>query len=164
LQPKKNDWQGFVNHAGPDIAISTDGLWQPLTDHRIKAVMSIAPEGFCLFGERGLATEDRPTMIIAGTDEDIHSYVLEAVNIFDNLGISDKTMIAFVEIGRKMLFSDEEISSMKHFTVAFLDITFKTRKIPQNISLKNLSHISMIVPGEYIIDEQKEPSPAQQHT
>jgi hypothetical protein len=100
--------------------------------------MSIAPEGFCLFGERGLATVDRPTMIIARTDDDIYSYNVEAVNIFKYLGISDKTMISFVEIGHKMLFSDDEISIMKHFAVAFLDITFKTRKIPQNISLKKL--------------------------
>ena len=48
-------WDEFVILAGPAITTSADGLWQPMTDARIKAVMPMAPEGAWLFGERGLA-------------------------------------------------------------------------------------------------------------
>lgn len=55
-------WEEFSALAGPDITVSTDGLWQPMTDDRILAVMPMAPEGAWLFGARGLATVDRPTL------------------------------------------------------------------------------------------------------
>jgi len=59
-QDAKN-WDAFVNFFGPEITQSDDGLWQPLTDDRIKAVMPMAPTVSWYFGERGLAAVDRPT-------------------------------------------------------------------------------------------------------
>jgi len=47
-------WDQFATHAGESITTSDDGLWQPMTDERIRAVMPMAPEGVALFGERGL--------------------------------------------------------------------------------------------------------------
>jgi hypothetical protein len=34
---------------------STDGLWQPITDPRIQAVMPLAAVGYYLFEDKGLA-------------------------------------------------------------------------------------------------------------
>jgi predicted dienelactone hydrolase len=45
-------WEAFVSHAGSEITTSTDGLWQPITDERLLAVMPMAPEGAWLFGSR----------------------------------------------------------------------------------------------------------------
>ena len=46
-----NTWEEFSDHAGIAITTSNDGLWQPMTDERIRAVMPMAGEGWWLFGE-----------------------------------------------------------------------------------------------------------------
>jgi predicted dienelactone hydrolase len=112
-------WEEFTTLAGPVITTSEDRLWQPMTDERIRAVMSMAPEGAWLFGERGLAAVDRPTLIIGATEDELNYYDLEASYIFKHLGTSDKTMISFVGEGHMMVESDEPVSRMKHFATAF---------------------------------------------
>jgi predicted dienelactone hydrolase len=112
-------WESFVANAGPGITESSDGLWQPLTDPRIKAVMPMAPEGAWLFGEKGLGAGDRPTLILAATADEINYYNLESVYIFENLGASDKSMISFVDQDHMMIFGDDEVAKMKHFAVGF---------------------------------------------
>lgn len=112
-------WEEFVTHAGPEITESPDGLWKPLTDDRILAVMPMAPEGAWLFGESGLAAVNRPTLIIAATADDINYYDIEAATIFTQLGTSEKTMISFINQDHMMIFDPEQVSLMKHFAVAF---------------------------------------------
>jgi predicted dienelactone hydrolase len=112
-------WDEFTALAGPAITASEDGLWQPMTDDRILAVMPMAPEGAWLFGERGLAAVDRPTLIISATADDINIYDLEAVYIFEHLGAPDKSMISFVGEDHMMVGSDEPVARMKHFATAF---------------------------------------------
>ena len=112
-------WDEFTALAGPAISTSEDGLWQPMTDDRIRAVMPMAPEGAWLFGERGLAAVDRPTLIIGATKDDINPYDLEASYIFDHLGTPEKIMISFVGEDHMMVESDEPVARMKHFATAF---------------------------------------------
>lgn len=112
-------WDEFTALAGPAITTSEDGLWQPMTDERILAVMPMAPEGAWLFGEGGLAAVDRPTLIIDGTADDINIYDLEAAYIFEHLGTPDKIMISFIGEYHTMIESDEPIVRMKHFATAF---------------------------------------------
>ncbi len=64
-------WDEFAAHVDPSITASEDGLWQPLTDERIRAVMPMAGEGWWLFGERGLAAVDRPILIIVATEDEL---------------------------------------------------------------------------------------------
>ena len=113
------NWDEFTALAGRAITTSEDGLWQPMTDDRILAVMPMAPEGAWLFGERGLAAVDRPTLIIGATEDDINPYDLEASYIFDHLGTPDKIMISFVGEDHMMVESDEPAARMKHFATAF---------------------------------------------
>jgi predicted dienelactone hydrolase len=120
-------WEALVNHAGPEITTSTDGLWQPLTDARIQAVMPMVPEGAWLFGERGLAAVDRPTLILAGTADDINYYDLEAVYIFEHLTNPDKAMISFIGRGHMIIFDDEQLAVMKHFATAFFGYHLQDR-------------------------------------
>ena len=112
-------WEGLVDAAGPDITSSEDGLWQPITDPRIKAVMPMAPEGAWLFGDRGLAAVDQPTLILGATADVINYYDLEAANIFEHLGAPNKSMVSFINQDHMMIFDDEQIVKMKHFCVAF---------------------------------------------
>jgi len=113
------DWDAFVATAGEAITTSNDGLWQPLTDERIKAAMPMAPEGAWLFGERGLAAVDRPTLIIAAAADNMNIYDLEAVYIFEHLGAPERAMISFIDKGHMMVFEPEMVARMAHFAVAF---------------------------------------------
>jgi predicted dienelactone hydrolase len=121
-------WETFVANAGPEITRNENGLWQPLTDQRIKAIMPMAPEGAWLFGEDGLDAVDRPTLIIAATNDVINYYDLEAVYIFENLGTPDKSMISFVDQGHMMIFNDEQVDLMKHFATAFFGYYLQEHK------------------------------------
>jgi predicted dienelactone hydrolase len=121
-------WDQFAAHAGDAITQSDDGLWQPMTDERIRAVMPMAPEGAWLFGERGLAAVDRPTLIIGATEDVDCDYGREAVYIFDHLGTADKTMISFVGQDHMMVYEPEMVSRMAHFAVAFFGYHLQGRE------------------------------------
>ena len=112
-------WDEFVANAGTAITTGEDGLWQPMTDPRILAVMPMAPEGAWLFGDRGLAAVNRPTLIIGATKDDLNYYDLEAAYIFEHLGTPDKAMISFIGEEHMMVESDEPVLRMKHFATAF---------------------------------------------
>jgi predicted dienelactone hydrolase len=114
-----NHWDEFFVNAGPTLTASNDGLWQPMTDERIRAVLPMAPEGAMLFGERGLSTVDRPTLILVGTADTGCDYNREATYIFEHIGTPDKIMISFIGEDHMMVESDEPAARMKHFATAF---------------------------------------------
>ena len=110
------EWEEFAARAGEAITRSEDGLWQPITDPRIRAVMPMAGEGWWLFGERGLAAVDRPILMIVATHDELYR---ENVLIFDHLGTPDKALISFVGPDHMMVFTPEWQDRMGHFAVAF---------------------------------------------
>ncbi len=122
------DWNAFADKAGPTITDSNDGLWQPLTDDRIQAVMPMGPEGAWLFGERGLAAVDRPTLILAGTADDLTPYDLEAATIYQNLGTPEKSMISFIDQTHFMVEEPEQVERMNHFITAFFGYHLQDRE------------------------------------
>jgi predicted dienelactone hydrolase len=87
-------WVEFSTSTGASLTTGTDGLWQPMTDKRIRAVIPMAPEGAMLFGERGLAAVDRPTLILVGTADTGCDYNREAVAIFKQIGTPNKALIS----------------------------------------------------------------------
>jgi len=121
-------WDEFVAHAGDAITVSDDGLWRPMTDERIRAVMPMAPEGAWLFGERGLAAVNRPTLIIGATRDQANYYDLEAAYIFQHLGTPDRTLISFVGQNHMMVYEAEQVARMKHFAAAFFGYTLQGRE------------------------------------
>jgi predicted dienelactone hydrolase len=110
-------WEEFEAGAGESITASPDGLWQPMTDPRIRAVMPMAGEGWWLFGEKGLAAVDRPVLMLAGTLDSLYP---ENVLIFEHLGDIEKTFISFV--GREHMMVIESPDRMAHFAVAFFGV------------------------------------------
>jgi len=121
-------WDAFAAHAGSAITASQDGLWQPMTDARILAVMPMAPEGAWLFGPRGLAAVDRPTLIIDGTEDDINIYNLEAAYIYEHLGTPERSMVSFIGKDHMMIYSTDQVARMSHFAVAFFGYYLQNRK------------------------------------
>jgi predicted dienelactone hydrolase len=75
-----------------------------MTDERIRAVLPMAPEGTMLFGERGLSTVDRPTLILVGTADTGCDYKREATYIFEHIGTPDKFMISTIKVGGSPLY------------------------------------------------------------
>ena len=120
-----DEWDEFAAHAGESLTLSNDGLWQPMTDERIRAVMPMAPEGAWLFGERGLAAVDRPILIIGATEDQLCPYETEAAYIFEHLSIPDRFLISFVGMEHMMIFDPEPVTRMKHFSVAFFGYLLK---------------------------------------
>jgi len=120
-------WDEFATHAGEAITISSDGLWQPMTDERIRAVIPMAPEGAWLFGERGLAVVNRPILLIGATEDDIAIYDLEAKYIFKHIGTPDRAMISFIGEDHMMIFDNDPVARMKHFATAFFGYYLQKR-------------------------------------
>jgi hypothetical protein len=110
------DWQKFASYAPEAITSSEDGLWQPMTDPRIKAVIPMAGEGLWLFGERGLAAVDRPTLIIVATRDELYP---ENVEIYKHLGTPEKALISFVGLDHMMIYDKLSIGRMAYFALAF---------------------------------------------
>jgi len=109
-------WDSFSAHVGESITASEDGLWQPLTDPRIRAVMPMAGEGWWLFSERGLAAVDRPVLMIVGTEDGLYD---ENALIYEHLGTSDRTLISFVGMTHGGMLNFPYPERMAHFAVAF---------------------------------------------
>ncbi|NOH01344.1 MAG: hypothetical protein HND47_04910 [Chloroflexi bacterium] len=118
-------WDEFTAHVGDSITASEDGLWQPLTDERIRAVMPMAGEGWWLFGERGLAAVDRPVLILVGTNDELYK---ENALIYEHLGTTDKTLISFVGRSHMMIYEVPSIERMAHFAVAFFGYHLQGRE------------------------------------
>jgi len=112
-------WDEFSTHAGETLTASSDGLWQPMTDARIRAAMPMGAEGAWLFGERGLASVDVPILILCGTEDVDADYKRESVYIFEHVGSPEKSLISFVGEDHMMIYSPGPKTKMKHFAVAF---------------------------------------------
>jgi predicted dienelactone hydrolase len=123
-----DEWAQFADLAGAAITASDDGLWQPITDERIRAVMPMAPEGAWLFGDRGLAAVDRPTLIIGATEDVDCDYLREAAYIFEHLGTPGRTLISFVGRGHMMVFEPDMVARMAHFATAFFGYYLQGRQ------------------------------------
>jgi predicted dienelactone hydrolase len=119
------EWDEFAAHAGEDISASDDGLWQPMTDARIRAVMPLAGEGWLLFGEKGLAAVDRPTLMIVST-RDI--WYRENALMFEHLGTPDKALISFVGEDHMMVYDPKMVARMAHFAAAFFGTHLQGRE------------------------------------
>ncbi len=117
-------WDAFTENAGPGLTESEDGLWQPMTDPGILAVMPMATEGLRLFGDRGLAAADRAVLMIASENDELNP---EDQLIYESLGVSDKSLITFLNQNHMMIFNPEMTTCMTHFAVAFFGYQLQGR-------------------------------------
>jgi predicted dienelactone hydrolase len=112
-------WDEFSIQVGADITRTSEGLWQPTTDIRILAAMPMAPDSSWLYGPEGLAAVHIPSMIIAGTDDDLVSYRMTSCYVYEHLVNADRFLISFIGKGHMMVESQEVIDQINHFAVAF---------------------------------------------
>ena len=114
-----DNWDDYVTYAGKEITTSEDGLWQPLTDPRIKAIMPMAPTVSWYYGERGLGVVNMPTLLVWGTKDDLSPYLLEAPFTYENLGSKEKLLISFIGRTHMLPQLEDAVFQVKHFTTAF---------------------------------------------
>jgi predicted dienelactone hydrolase len=112
-------WDEFSSQVDPEISKISEGLWQPTTDSRILAIMPMAPDSAWLYGAEGLATITIPSLVIAGTADDLASYKMSSCYIYEHLVNSDRNLISFIGKGHMMVENKEVGMRIKHFTVAF---------------------------------------------
>ena len=118
-------WDDFYAAAGSRLTDSQDGLWQPMTDERIRAVVPLAGEGWWLYGEKGLAAANRPTLIIAATNDGLYE---ENAWIYEQLQTTEKTMISFIGPSHIMIYEPEMVARMAHFAAAFFGYHLQGRE------------------------------------
>jgi predicted dienelactone hydrolase len=112
-------WDEFTAQVGAEISTVSEGLWQPTTDDRILAVMPMAPDSAWLYGVEGLAAIKIPSLIIAGTADDLVSYKMTSCYVYEHLVNSDTILISFIGKQHMMVEQSEVIRRINHFTVAF---------------------------------------------
>ena len=117
--PDDLDYTRIVGDAGKRLSVEADGLWQPMTDERIKAAAPMAPDGTLWFGERGLGVVTMPILLIGGTQDTMSPYQVEAASIYEMIGSQEKTLISFIGQGHMMIFNAKEKAQITHFVVAF---------------------------------------------
>ena len=98
---------------------------QPMTDKRIRAVIPMAAEGWWLFGEKGLAAEDRPALMIVGSLDELYP---ENALIFEHLGTPEKTMITFIGRDHFVIDFPDKVARIAHFMVAFFGYYLQGRE------------------------------------
>ena len=111
-------WDDFAAYVGDEITVSDGGLWQPITDERIRAVMPMAEYGTWLYGERGLAMADRSMLIIAPTEDEYIPYQ-ETAYVFEHVGSPERFLISFIGKTHMMVENHEQAAQIKHFVTAF---------------------------------------------
>jgi predicted dienelactone hydrolase len=122
-------WDEISAHATEAaLTNSDDGLWLPITDERILAVMPMAPESAWFYGERGVAAVDRPTLLIAATEDVINPYDLEASFMLDHMDPAVGSMISFVGEDHFSMVATEPLARMRHFAAAFFGYHLQGRE------------------------------------
>jgi hypothetical protein len=112
-------WDSFTAEAGEELTTSEDGLWQPVTDPRIKAVMPLAADGYYLFGDKGLAAVKVPAMFIAGENDDLYA---ENVLIYQHLGTPPEDKVFLTVLDRdhvSVIVEPATVQRLRHFANAF---------------------------------------------
>jgi predicted dienelactone hydrolase len=122
------NWDEFAAHVGEEISTSEDGLWQPITDERIRAVLPMAPDGAWLYGERGLAAADKPVLLIAPAEDEWVPAMIETGFIFEHLNTPELALISFLGKQHMMVWDEEPAARMKHFAAAYFGYHLQGRE------------------------------------
>ena len=117
--------QLFINEFGALVPGPKQDCYHRLVEELVASGAPLDGVGWLLFGDKGLASVDRPTLIIVGMLDGVYA---ENALIFDRLGTPDKTFISFVGLGHMMVYRDAIVARMAHFTVAFFGYHLQGRQ------------------------------------
>jgi predicted dienelactone hydrolase len=119
------EWQAFTEYGAELGVASADGLWASLSDERIKAVIPAGPEGAWLYGEEGLGAASVPTLLWAGSEDDVNVYAFETGFLQEHLG-SPTDLITVVGGDHFSAILDlYTLARFRLFATAFFDLHLK---------------------------------------
>ncbi|MBK9746045.1 MAG: hypothetical protein IPO91_04625 [Chloroflexi bacterium] len=91
----------MVNILG--LATTPEGLWEPLSDSRIDALVPISAPGV-LFNDQGLSGITLPTLVMSGTLDGTVPFDWGSRMIYDHITSNQKILVAF-ELGDHQMFT-----------------------------------------------------------
>ena len=117
------------------------GMWPPMSDPRVDAVIAISPDGDIWGAEYGgVAGVKAPTLIMAGSADTMNVPELCAYPIYEHLGSTKKTLAVF-EQGDHWLGWSVHRNAITHIMTAFLQAEVKgdteaaKALLPQNVTI-----------------------------
>ncbi len=91
--------------AARGLESAPQGLWPPTTDPRIRAAVMLAPSSAQNFGAEGLAALTLPTLIVAGTADELTPAETNAYVYYTAIGSARKTLV-MLENANHYLFAN----------------------------------------------------------
>jgi len=119
------NWDGLASLIGYEF-VSEEGLWQAITDERIRAVISMAAACPWMYGDKGLESVDLPVLIISPTNDEYDPHEM-VTYIYQHIGNPKKVMISFIGKGHMMVMTTEQVKRMNHFATAFFGYYLQDR-------------------------------------
>lgn len=114
------DWQAITAYRSQFDPLTPGDLWPATSDPRIQAVLAMAPSRRRLFGVDGLATATVPTLIMAGTADELADYRREAAFMFEHLGSVERHLLSFLDGGHFDFVTCPAVyPAVNHFATAF---------------------------------------------
>jgi len=128
------------------IKSAPTGLWPPMNDPRVVAVIAASPDGDIWgAGYGGVSAMKVPTLIMAGSADTINIPELCAYPIYEHLGSAKKTLVVF-ENGDHGLGWDTYSDEIKHVMIAFLLAELKSNSeavnalFPANVTFPGIKY------------------------
>ena len=120
-------WEALAAYRDRFTPLPAGGLWPALCDPRLKAILAIAPSRAILFGAEGLAAADVPTLILAGTADELAPYPTEAAFIAAHLG-GEAALISALGAGHYDLADPDLYGDVvNHLGVAYFGLRLQDR-------------------------------------
>jgi predicted dienelactone hydrolase len=146
-EPYKH-WDELIKEAGQLFVETEDGLWKPITDERIIAIIPMSSMGDWLFGPDGLAQVDKAVLVTAGTNEGARYE--DCFRTFEEIGSSEKFFVSFVGRDHNMIGLLPVRHQMSHLAIAFFSYHLKGKEeYRQYFSEDYISQIEGLAWGWY---------------
>ena len=158
----ERDWQNcsqFVPHQEEIAAMlglgsTPSGLWPPMHDPRVAALIALSPDGDIWGAEyQGVASLMVPTLIMGGTNDKIDIPELCAYPIYEHLGSKEKSLV-MLQGARHGLSWDTYSKEIKHIVIAFLLAKLKDDPqaaqalLPENMNLPSVNYETTVTSTE----------------
>jgi predicted dienelactone hydrolase len=154
--------QEFVPHQQEIAAMlglkpAPTGLWPPIHDPRILAVIAMAPDGDIWGAEYGgVAAVRVPALIMTGSKDTINVPEFCAYPIYEHIGSPKKTLVVFSEQDHSVFigWNRDYVDLINHFVTAFLlaelkgDTEAAKALLPENVTFPTVKFETTVTNGK----------------
>jgi predicted dienelactone hydrolase len=142
------------------LDVIPQGLWRPMADERIKAVVALAPCCVNLFGTEGLAELTIPLMVIAGTADTTTPVEQNGTVAFESASSEESALVLIEDAGHEVyldIYTGEIARAhdlIQHFTTAFFmsqlkdDSTATALLAPIAVNVPEITYTSIVITAE----------------